>query len=754
MPSLVSRLLASTVLAVAMPIGLGGGCARAEAASQSTTPAETVRVVSQSRLERRHKTLQHSAASSSMLSAQRLAALGVTSTRQITNLTPNLYQPRATVGYSNSNYFIRGIGELDPQGEPSVGTYIDGVYLPRTIGTMQELLDIEDIQVDRGPVGFTTGHQAEGGAVRITTVVPGDKTRFVAETGYGSYNEWKTGFAASGPLIRDKVYASLAFEHHGRDGTDHNYTLDKDVNTIDYTQARAKLRFTPNDTLDITLAFDGTVDGSTNRGYANLLNRYRYGAYSIVFPKNNYSEAGFTGTAIQTLGPHLDLRSITAVRGYDDTGAYDNTGDVYARTSQLLYYRDRAYSQEFRLDGQWNRLSITTGAYGFFEEWYTARRANNTFGALSNDPNRMQFQPVNAVIDQKNWNAALYGIAHYKVLPTVTLSAGLRLNGEWHSNSETLRSLGPVPGFVTGVGGDLTALYDTPPGALNWAVSARGHWFRALPKGSIEWQLRPNVMLYATISQGGKSAGYDYRAQNPAVPRQAVLPYGPETVTTYEVGAKTDPIPNRFWINTALFYNDFNDIQITTSDPSTGLSRRYNAGNGHSWGAEIEGTLHPLRGVEVAATGSYLFAQLDRFDGNAVSTLYPTGLLVNATPHDGERLPFSPRFQGDLSASYSFDVPRVAGQFRVGGDASFQSAVFTDALENGFTRLPDQVYLNAQLSWVSPSRRWSAALTGRNLGDRRYPQSLSLLQRNGVPLLYSAAFADPRTLFLSLRYAL
>ena len=717
--------------------------------------AESITVSGLSRAGRRRQKLQHTAASISDISAEKLAQRAITSTRQLANLTPNLYQPRATVGYSNSNYFIRGIGELDAQGEPSVGSYIDGVYLPRTIGTMQELLDIENIEIDRGPVGFTTGHQAEGGAVRINTTVPDDTTRFSALAGYGSYNEHQTGFAVSGALIPGKVYASLSAEHHGRDGTDHNYTLDRDENNIDFTQARGKLRFTPTDSLDITLAFDGTSDGSTNRGYGNLLNPYRYGLYSRVYPKNNYSEAGFTGTISYLLDSHLSLRSLTSVRGYSDKGYYDNYGDPYIRNAQLLDYTDRTYSEDLQLNGTYGRFSFTSGVYFFDEDWYTGRRANNTFGTQTNNPANIRYQPVYASIDQLTHNYAWYGLAQYKILPNLTASVGLRWNWEQHSNSEALSFLSPTPNGVIGVKRDAATLYGNPPGATAWRASARDTWAQLLPKGALNWAATPHIMPYASISQGAKSAGYDYRAQTPTAlgRQQALLPYGPERVTTYEVGVKNDFADHRYTLNGALFYNDFQDIQITTLDPSSGLSHRYNAGNGHSLGAEVEAGAHLTRDWEVDYTGSYLFGQLDHFDGVYSRTKLANGTYLNNTPHDGQTLPYSPRFQMDLSTNYVLPLP-VPGKVRIAGDVSFQSSLFTDALVNAETQLKAQTFVNALISWTSPGGRWTATLSGKNLLDRRYAQSLSYVQGGGVPVYWAAAYNDPRTLFFSLRYAL
>ncbi len=373
----------------------------------------------------------------------------------------------------------------------------------------------------------------------------------------------------------------------------------------------------------------------------------------------------------------------------------------------------------------------------------------------TSNPAKIKFQPVEALIDQQTRNWALYGLGQYRITPTLTAFAGLRWNWEQHSNSETLSSLGPTAGTVIGQAGDLDALYDAPSGALDWRASARGTWTQLLPRGSLEWQALPRVMPYVTISQGGKSAGYDYRAQTPTAlgRQQALLPYGPETVTTYELGVKSEPRAGVVRLNGALFYNDFTDLQITTLDPASGLSHRYNAGNAHSLGAELEASAHVQPGWEIDATGSYLDGELDSFKGVFSRTVYADGLAINNTPHAGERLPYSPRFQADLSSSYELPI-RLPGRLRVAGDVSFQSPVFLDALDNTQTRLPDQTYVNALVGWTSPHGRWTATLAGKNLLDRRYPQSLTFLQGNGVPVLCAAAYADPRTLFFTLRYTL
>ncbi|MBB2204239.1 TonB-dependent receptor [Gluconacetobacter takamatsuzukensis] len=715
---------------------------------------ESLSVQGLSRNARRAAELQKTPASASLLTAERLERLGVQNTRQIGRLTPNLYIPNNMPGYAVTNYFIRGIGEIDPQGEPSVGTYIDGVYLPRNMGNMQELMDISDMEIDRGPVVFS-GHQSEGGAVRINTVVPTNQRRFVAQTGYGTYNEYQLGLAASGALVRDKVYASLAFGRHARGGIDHNYTVGKDTNNIDYTQARGKLRFTPTDDLDISLAFDGTVDGSTNKGVGNLLNPYIYGNYNRLYPKNNYSEAGFTGNIRYTLSPHLTLLSISGIRGYDDKGVYDNSGDYYSRTSQPLYYKERMYSQEIRLHGDYGRVDFNVGAYFLYEDWFTQRWANNSAGTATNNPALIRTMPVFAVIDQLNRNWAVYGDASYHITPKLVFTAGLRFNWENHSNAESLSYLAPGPSHLSTPANNLQYILWGAPTDLAWQVSARQSWVQLLPKGSLSWQALPNLMGYVSVSQGGKSAGYDFRAQTPTASgsQQASIAYNPEIVTTYEIGVKSDPLPGRVHFNGALFWNQFDDIQLTTTDPTNGLSHRFNAGRGHSVGAEIETSAKLTRDLDLHYTASYLYAVLDKFSGTVSRTVLASGQVYNNTPYVGAPLSYAPRFQTMGSLTYRVPV-RVPGSFQVGVDVSFQSTLYTSSAANPQTRLPPQTYVNAMASWTSPDRRVVVQATARNLLDRRYLQSETFVQGGGVPIYESAQFADPRTIFVSAKFTL
>ncbi|MBI1682882.1 TonB-dependent receptor [Caulobacter hibisci] len=758
-PRLKRRLIAGVALAfVSFSAAHAADPDLADAPDASAAEVDRVVVTAAKQTERKAALAQGDPASISVLTADVLERRGVASTLDLVNLTPNLYQPRNTMSYSAAQYFLRGIGELDAQGEPSVGTFVDGVYITRNLGAMQELLDVADIQVDRGPV-IHLGHQVEGGAVRLTTVVPDNQVRRELLAGYGSFDEIKLGVLVSGPIVEDKVYGSFAISRHQRDGTDYNRTLGRRENDIALTQARAKLRFTPNADLDFTLALDGTADDSLNRGYGNLLNADKYALNSPIYPKNRYRQAGVTATTLYRLSPDWSLSSVTAWRVFEDHANYDNTGDRFARNSSPLRYYDNAWSQDLKLSGMAGKARIVAGIYLLYEDWITRRNVNAST-TFYGSPNRIVFTPVHAAIDQKTYNAAAYVQTDYDLTPRLTLTGGLRYNLERHTTEETLSWLiaGGDHTFtltdVSQVADELAILYGAPT-ATAWHVKAHKSWTQLLPRLAATFQAAPGVKAYASISQGAKSGGFDFRANSPSNSRQAVTPYAPEKVTTYEAGVKSDLSGGRVRLNGAVFWNDFTDIQISAYDPLTAMSRRFNAGDGHSVGIELEAAAQITSDWSLDATASWLDTELDTYRGTYSQVVLAGGAIVPTSAHSGSPLPNAPKFQGKVASDYRLPIG-LPGEFTLGVDLSYQGATFLTAANSPYNRMPPQTFLDAALRWKSPDGAWRAALRGRNLLDRRYLVWSGLGTTNGSPAyatFYSASWTDPRTVYLEVRHS-
>ncbi len=735
--------------------------------------------------------IQHSATPASLFSAERLDAAAIVNIRELMRQSPGLAGVPAN-NFSDQEIFIRGIGEQDPQGEPSVGVYVDGVFMPKLLGTNQELLDIENIRIVRGPDGFDGGHMAEGGGIHIQTTVPDGTFKGVAEAGVGTFDEWKIGGAISGPIVDDKVFASVALSHHERDGINISLPNKEPGTDINYSQGRIKFRFTPTDDLEFISAFDGTNDHGTNYVDADLAaaDGDHYDGHNPLYPKNDYTELGWTGTISYQIDEHLKLSSLTSVRGFSNQSYYDNYGDAFARSSQLLHYEDRAYSEDVKLSGDYDWFSFDGGVYAYHENWTTNRRANNGFGAGSVSRGSAILSPVDAFIDQDNTIYSAYLDSRIKITDALTAELGGRANYEIHANHEELYCLLPGAIGLTKTGSafcptsgvesttdaavsEINALANNAPGAQAWGAGGKARYASLTPKIALDYQWTPEILQYVSYSQQEKPGGFDYRGQTVGLAgassiaaseflasRQERIAYSPETLTTYETGVKTTLLDNRALLNLSAFYNDFHNIQLTTTDPSQNppLTHRFNDGKAKSYGAELEATIYPAAGLEIYGFADYLFSRLDVVD-SPTAIVYYGETAIHTAPFVGAKLPDASHWQGSLSVNYTLPLS-IPGAIRVGSSLTFQGAYFTDTTNNVKNEIPRQTLVNALASYTSDDDHWIFQVTAKNLFNKRYPESLSYTSPTSPapaavappPAFYTTFYNDPRTFLFTVKY--
>ena len=704
------------------------------------------------RREGRDEAVQRVPVAITSLSGLKLEQQGITSIRELGNIAPNLFQSRVAVSYLNTQLFIRGVGEPDAQGEPSVAVTVDGVYQPKNVGLQQELLDIDRIEVQRGPQGQDGGHAGPAGTLAITTVTPGNTPQFRVQASYGNYNDARLGVLASGPL-GGKWYGSIAAGYHRRDGFSDNTTLDREVNNVNYLSGRGKLRYVANDALEFQLTIGGIHDRSTTRGVQDLLTN-DFTSRNQLYPYNRFDQLSAAFNADRRIDDHLRLTWMASAYGFYQNALFDNTGDFYGRNSQIVVYKDRAYQTELKLAGDYGNFSFETGLFGYREEWFTNRRANTPVNA-TNDPALIRYRPICTLIQQNSDIVAGYAQGSLALGPRLKLTAGSRLQWERRTNDNQLYNLVATAPFRSNTSNFQTVL-NGPVQALVWSTSAQKDWTTLQPKASIEYSLNDDTRFYGTIGRGDKSAGFDYRAQTPTPTGylQATVPFNPEKVTNYEIGFKFTTPDTRFRFNAAAFYIQFDDIQITTNDPVTTITRRYNAGKGSTRGLEAEATILPTDGLQFDLSASYLDARLDEFYGVATRATFPNGLVLNTSPFAGAVLPNAPRYQARVAGTWRLPVGGP-GLWSLQGDVSFQSKSYTDTNNNAFAQLPDQTYANAQLRWASTGDRWTAILSVRNIGDVRYalPPGYAPAS-NGTPLYRTTNYNDPRTVLLTVGWRL
>ncbi|KRA56235.1 TonB-dependent receptor [Caulobacter sp. Root655] len=707
------------------------GAAHAEAPSTSgeadtAAPAVEQVVVT---AERRVTDLQKTAIAISAFSEKLLADRKIDSIRDLSGQIPNFSISRVTISHTTQTYALRGVGEADPIQEPVLAVYVDDVYIPRQIGSMVEFNDLERIEVLRGPQGTLYGRNSSAGALRIITRDPGEAFRAKAEVGLGNYDAVDVRALIEGPLVEGKLAGSLSYIHHERDGVTFDPTLNHDVNRIDLDAWRAKLRWTPTDRLDVLLTVNALRDRSDTRSYVpvNQPNgEHRTDrSYSEVEPVQDLDQISGALRVRYTLNDNLKLKSVSSYGGFNlNPVAYDNDGVAALIQKNLIHYNDQYVTQEVQLNGDYGRLTFTSGAFYLHERFFVQRDGYSRRNALPSDPvtapGSYGFARAHNITNTDAY--ALFGEATYALSDRFSVTGGLRWTNEKKDfvfDNKVLNLAGQVVG--QSIAGQADKIFSS-----------------ITPKLSAQVQWTPDVLQYVTWSKGFKSGGFDNRATRLDL---ATRPFAPENVDTYETGLKTELLDHRARVNLAVFYNDYKDLQVSYSDPAyPGNSVRANAGKAHTYGVELESDVRATERLSLQASAGYLFAVYDKYKNAG-------GIGVDA---DGHRLLNSPRWS--LSGGLTYDVPvEIPGSIRVGVNAQYQTKTYFNALQRPQDQAPAQTFVNGTVTWLTPDPRWSVVLSGRNLLDSDKPVSATYTPATGV---YIQNFPDPRTVLVTLKYAL
>ena len=679
--------------------------------------------------ERRVTDLQKTAIAISAFSQQTLADRKIDNIRDLSGQIPNFSISRVTISHTTQTYALRGVGESDPIQEPVLAVYVDDVYIPRQIGSMIEFNDLERIEVLRGPQGTLYGRNSSAGALRVITRDPGDAFRAKADVGLGNYGAVDVRALIEGPLVEGKLSGSLSYIHHSRDGVTFDPTLNHDVNRIDLDAYRAKLRWTPTDKLDVLLTVNALKDRSDSRSYVpvtqpgGLFRNDR--SYSEVEPKQDLDQISGALRVQYELNDNLKLKSVTSYGGFNlNPVAYDNDGQAALIQKNLIHYNDQYVTQEVQLNGDYGKLTFTSGAFYLHERFFVQRDGYSRKNALPTDPvvtpTNYGFARAHNITNTDAY--ALFGEASYALSDRFSVTGGLRWTNEekeFTFDNKVLNLQGQMVG--QSIAGQADKIFS--------AIT---------PKLSAQFQWTPDVLQYVTWSQGFKSGGFDNRATRLDL---ATRPFAPENVDTYETGLKTELFDHRARVNLAVFYNDYQDLQVSYSDPAyPGNSVRSNAGKAHTYGVELESDIRATERLSIQASAGYLFAVYDKYKNAG-------GIGVDA---DGHRLLNSPRWS--LSGGLTYDVPiEVPGEIRLGLNAQYQTKTYFNALQRPQDEAPAQTFLNGTVTWQTPDPRWSVQLSGRNLLDSDKPVSVTYTPSTGV---YYNNFPDPRTWLVTLKYAL
>lgn len=706
----ISLIAAASGLALAAPVhAQTSGVATAQSPNDDEGDGSDILVTANRTGATR---LSDTALAVTAFSQDTLDKTGIKDVRDLTALTPNL---QVTQNASFSQVYIRGIGSNNVFGgsDPSSTIHLDGVYLARPASYLSNFLDVERIEVLRGPQGTLYGRNSVGGTINVVSRRPGSQLEARLQATGGNYGLARLEGYISGPVAGDTVGASLSLLASRRDGYLRNVVPGVgDADNEGTMGARAQIRLTPSAPLEIVLRGDILDSDDALAGYVKLLQTttdplansvlgdFRRVALNVQ-PGSKRRQWGGAGEVTYALGGGIDLKSLTAYRAnrLTQVGDTDGTALNIRRTDQ--FEDQHQFSQEVNLTGKTGGLTFILGGY-YFDEHIVVDSSVTTFASNL----RANFSPV---IDTSAWAGFAQGT--YALTDWASLTAGIRYTRETKDFAQRATNFSTVTGLPL-------ATYPR-----TYSVSATyDAW---TPKFGVELRPTEGVLLYASATKGFKSGGYNFSSANPA------QGFAPETLWAYEGGAKLTLFDRLLRLDATYFHYDYTDLQVQ-SFLTPGVIDITNAADAKVDGVEVEAVLRPARMLQLGTNVAYLDARY----ANYTSALLPGNIAFDAS---GNRLNLSPKWSYGLWAQA--DVPVGDGSLFARGEYSHRTRQFFTAANRGLDQQAPYSLVNASIGYSFPGDHFEVIAFGRNLGDTDYVTSTAsfasgIVGRVGEPRTY------------------
>ncbi len=770
---------------------------------------------------KREESLQETPIAVSALSGDAMAELGVRDIADLTKVVPNvdMYTGNGTTGAGN--VFIRGVGARNTgvNFDSGVGIYVDGVYLSRPDGAVLDNVDLQSVQVLRGPQGTLFGKNTTGGAILYTTNKPNEEYEGNAEIRVGNFDQLDGKLTLNIPLIEDTLSSRFSVYSTTRDGyvksvSNGNPGMSDgdEYNDVDRKGAQAQLRWDATDSLvvDVNYTYNRTdqasrgqnceiVEGIERAGWQSNLQDV-----SIVIPSTGQSiqdwcrenqalgkdkitanlapnkyEAevhSLSVTADWDLDNGMNFKSISAGRTTEgsETNELDAMGiPLLGRSNFGPGGEPRetdAYSQEFQLSGSAfdDQLDFVVGVFGFTEKTDSGT-ANSPSGPFPNTifgPQSIFYINQTTELLAENTSASVFSQTDWHFSEFWSLTYGVRYTWE----ERELERLFRVP--------DITTL------ATTGDASSLSNFFYSLPSGTDTFNPNHDYVkaedpnnpgqddpladqkmrvdnsdvtqmisiqrtfedlgfidtgtAYFTVAQGFLSGGI---TDTISITTSQIEEFDPEEVLNYELGFKMDAWDNRLRLNTAIFYTDYTDRQLTTVsiNPSTNRPQGalINAKSSSITGIEIETIILPIDNLQVTANITFNKGEIDEYDDTRIYAVPDDSVppeagcdrrdlilaRIDNCPVDrsNENLPRLPEEVYFLAVQYNWEseyglvIPMASWSLRTDIDNCFDQA---SCLSGKY--LNDQEDVSASITWISPDESWRVAAYGKNLTDERY----------------------------------
>jgi iron complex outermembrane receptor protein len=785
--STLIRAALRTVLGLAAVAPLGAIYAQsapaASGASADANQLETIVVTAR----RRTENLQNVPLAVTAIGADQIRALDITNLEDLNSFVPNMKISAGRATSSTINVYIRGVGQSDPLWgfEPGVGVYIDDVYMARPQGALLDVLDVDRLEVLRGPQGTLYGKNTIAGAIKyVTRDIAGPESLNWSLTG-GSYGETDGKVSFSTPLVTDRVYFGIALAELRHDGFGHvaaqtgttpspYNSIGEGVSNKDVLAGRANLTVTWGASGKLKIVADTTQDNSNAAGGQRLNDGYLYGGQLVNVPaldsrydtrtdmpvdKDFFYRSGVSATITQGLGQGLDLKLVGAYREGHGRQFIDfeelntNLFQVPAK------YTERQGSGEAQLTFTNDLVKAVGGV--FYMDSNACGTYNASLGVLDFAGLPLT-SIVNGCVNTKS--TAVYADTAWKLTERFNLDAGVR----WNQDQKT------APVYQAQYAGVLPAnqgFFDpahppaylfpfpapTPAAPTAYILSnytGARTFSNVSPRLGVDFHLTDRIMTYLSYSKGFKSGGFDMRG-NAAVYPQTKNGYDSETADSYEAGIKSTLLDNTLLLNLTVFYDPYKNAQIGVQQfvGAANVTAILNAGKQMNRGVEFESQWKPVRGLNLGLNVGYLDSYYqDYIVGCSLSV---SGCTGSTNVADLNRPINAPTWTVAASAAYTWDLASGGITARAGYDwRSFTKVANTTA---SVTDQPKYGVLDIGIAYLTDNKKWRWSLDGKNVTDKAYRVAGYDFGGLNPPSLTSGVsqigfYGDPRTVTASVSY--
>lgn len=696
-------MFARTVLSLSITAALLGlyrspaFASETEQQSDDGNKLEVIEVTAQKRVQN----LQDLPTAVSVFNSQSLNDKGVRDVEDLSQFAPNIQISEAPGGSNTATIAIRGSVTINPAitWEPTVGVYVDGVFVSKNVGGLFDVAAIDRVEILRGPQGTLYGKNTIGGAINIVTRAPTGVLEGEVRVGTGNYGLQDFYLSANSDTLFERLSLSLTASKTSRDGFTNNTSVTSKVKTfkeLDSTSMRFAALYKVSDDLEFYYTYDNSdKDLTPPMGQVNIPaimpDDTKHRENSAALDGVQYDRSQSSGHALTVTWHTSDtmtLKSITAKRDIDYADGSDYDGFDLLGFHTLRHVKHEQFSQELQATGSLDKLNYVAGLFYINEESDVSNPFILGFGTVNN------FYGVDA--------KSLAAFAHldYALNDKWSLSAGIRGTSEDKD------------------------FYIEHPDDFSFAwffplrhTKADDTWTNTSAMASATYKLDDDIQTYFKVSQGWKSGGFNGEAANEALAKK---PYKDEEVMAYEWGLKSRFFDQKMQVNIAAFYNDVTNLQM--SEFLGAYSDIQNAGSAKIKGLEIESLFALSKHWSANVNLSLLNSSYDEFITYNVYTGEPNDVTDSAV------FPYSPKQKwsfgilydntieiGDLTASLDYSY--------VGDHFAFHNRPSAD-----FTRIESYKLLNARVTLNAiAGSAFNLSLWGKNILDEEY-------RINGVPM--------------------